>query len=99
MTYYNYGNTVFQNIDTLETLTFDTSGFKHNENFMSVWPDANGKQRGIALKPIYHSVPKALRENPDQDFYELLAIVDVIRSGRARERNLAVQLLKERLEK
>lgn len=35
MTYYNYGNAFFQNIDTLETLTFDTSGLKHNENFMS----------------------------------------------------------------
>ncbi len=69
-----------------------------NADFLPVWPDAQGEQQGVALKPIYHSVPQALRNNPDQGFYELLAIIDVIRSGRARERNIAVQLLKDKLE-
>jgi len=62
-----------------------------------VWPDAVGEKKGVALAPIYPSIPKALRENPDQLFYELLVLIDAIRSGRARERNMAVTLLKEKL--
>ena len=62
-----------------------------------VWPDALGEQKGVALPPVHPSVPRALREYPDQKFYELLVLVDVIRSGRARERNMAIQLLKDRL--
>ena len=62
-----------------------------------VWPDAIGEKRGVALAPIHSSIPKALRENPDESFYELLVIIDAIRSGRPRERNLAASLLKEKL--
>jgi hypothetical protein len=62
-----------------------------------VWPDAIGEKRGVALTPIHPSIPKALRENPDQTFYELLVLIDVIRLGRPRERNLATTLLKEKL--
>ncbi len=63
-----------------------------------VWPDAKGKERGVALNPIHPAVPKALHEKPDEAFYELLVLVDTIRSGRARERNLAIKLLKSRLQ-
>jgi hypothetical protein len=62
-----------------------------------VWPSAEGMQKGIALEPLYHCVPKALIHYPDQAFYDLLALVDAMRSGRARERNLAVKFLKARL--
>ena len=63
-----------------------------------VWPDAEGDRRGMALEPLYRSVPRSLRQFPDPIFYELLALIDAIRSGRARERNLAMQFLKEKLE-
>lgn len=62
-----------------------------------VWPYGEGDRRGLALKPLYSSVPKSLTEFPDQLFYELLVLVDVIRGGRARERNIAIKLLKEKL--
>lgn len=62
-----------------------------------VWPDARSKQRGVALNPIYPTVPEALRKVPDQAFYELLVLIDSIRIGRPRERNMAVQLLKNRI--
>ena len=62
-----------------------------------VWPDPKGEKRGVALAPIHPSIPKALRESPDQFFYELLVLIDAIRSGRPRERNLAASLLKEKL--
>ena len=62
-----------------------------------VWPYAEGTQRGLALEPLYPSVPKSLMQYPDQAFYDLLALIDAIRHGRARERNIAIKLLKKRL--
>lgn len=62
-----------------------------------VWPYGDGDRRGLALEPLYSSVPKSLAQFPDQMFYELLVLVDAIRSGRARERNIAIQLLREKL--
>lgn len=62
-----------------------------------VWPYGEGDKRGLALEPLYSSVPKSLAQFPDQIFYELLVLVDVIRSGRARERNIAIKLLKGKI--
>lgn len=61
-----------------------------------VWPDPNGEVRGISFSPLYRSVPKAARA--DSKLYELLVLIDAIRGGRARERNLAIRELKKRLE-
>ena len=62
-----------------------------------VWPDPEGTVRGYEFSPLYKSVPRAAAR--DRDLYELLALVDAIREGRARERELAVKELKARLEK
>jgi hypothetical protein len=56
-----------------------------------VWPYAQGKVRGIALDPLHPSVPGAARKDPD--LYRLLAVVDAIRIGGSRDRNLAVKWL------
>lgn len=61
-----------------------------------VWPDPEGGTRGYALEPLYKSVPYAVRS--DSRLYELLALVDAIRLGRARERRLAEDELRKRLE-
>lgn len=60
-----------------------------------VWPDAEGKVRGMAFSPIYKLAPKAAKA--DQKLYELLVLVDAIRDGRAREIDIAVKELKGRL--
>ncbi|PLX49833.1 MAG: hypothetical protein C0613_06340 [Desulfobulbaceae bacterium] len=60
-----------------------------------VWPDPEGEARGLALSPLYKQAPKAARH--DQEFYQLLALVDAIRSGRARERKIAIDELLIRL--
>lgn len=60
-----------------------------------VWPYAEGKVRGYAFAPLYRTVPEAALRDPA--LYELLALVDAIRDGRARERNLARQALEKRL--
>ena len=60
-----------------------------------VWPYAEGKVRGYAFAPLYRTVPEAALRDPA--LYELLALVDAIRDGRARERSLARQGLEKRL--
>ncbi|HAE40813.1 MAG TPA: hypothetical protein DCG57_19585 [Candidatus Riflebacteria bacterium] len=60
-----------------------------------VWPHPHGTTRGQAFLPLYESVSRAVETDPQ--LYELLALVDAIRGGRARERNLAIKELKHRL--
>jgi hypothetical protein len=62
-----------------------------------VWPYGEGDRRGLALEPLYSSVPKSLAQHPDQLFYEMLVLIDAIRTGRVRERNIAIKLLKEKI--
>jgi hypothetical protein len=57
----------------------------------AVWPHPQGKVRGISLAPLYKGAPKAALQDPR--FHSVLALCDAIRSGRTRERNLAVELL------
>ena len=60
-----------------------------------VWPDPEGEVRGTAFSPLYSAAPRAARSDPQ--LYELLVLVDAIRGGRARERDIAVNELKKRL--
>ena len=60
-----------------------------------VWPNPEGKIRGYEFSPLYRSVPMAALR--DDKLYELLALVDAIRDGRAREREIAARELKKRL--
>jgi hypothetical protein len=54
-----------------------------NDGDVYVWPYEFGNARGKSVPPLYKSVPKAAEV--DGDFYELLTILDGIRTGRARE--------------
>lgn len=60
-----------------------------------VWPWAKGKIRGHCIVPLYSSVPEAAAT--DVKLYELLALTDALRIGRARERDLAIIELKKRI--
>ena len=61
-----------------------------DENF--VWPDSSGNMRGMAITPLYHTVPLAIGR--DSQLHQLLAIADTFRIGRAREVNVAKSELK-----
>ena len=61
-----------------------------------VWPHKNGTVRGIALYPLYPSVPEAVSRNAA--LYELLVLFDAVRGGSARERGLAIDLMDKRLQ-
>lgn len=58
-----------------------------------VWPTADGDTRGESFEPLHRCVPVAAAR--DRRFYDAMALVDAIRGGRARERELAVRLLPE----
>ncbi len=58
-----------------------------------VWPYGKGKVRGHSIVPLYKSVPEAALK--DEKLHQLLALVDALRVGRARERNLAIIELKK----
>ena len=60
-----------------------------------VWPWPDGDTRGVGLEPLYRKVPQAALR--DSQLYQLLALVDAIRDGRARERKIAEQDLVRRL--
>lgn len=60
-----------------------------------VWPHPEGTHRGLTLQPLYENLPLAARD--DKGLYELLALLDALRIGQARERELAAGLLQERL--
>ena len=60
-----------------------------------VWPHDDGEVRGQGIPPLYASAPEAARKDPK--LHELLALVDALRIGRARERQIAVMELKRRL--
>ncbi len=60
-----------------------------------VWPWSKGKDRGQSVDPLHPSVPEACQK--DKLLYELLALADALRLGKAREQNLAITALKERI--
>jgi len=59
-----------------------------------VWPCERGTVRGESLLPLYLTVPGAVENDPD--LHRLLALIDVVRVGDAKDRRLATDLL-ERL--
>ena len=66
--------------------------FSSHDDMPPVWPDPHGSTRGYALEPLFKPIRKAVDQDPK--LYELLALIDAIRDGRARERKLAEDKLK-----
>ena len=61
-----------------------------------VWAYGKGNLRGQAIEPLHPNTPEACLR--DIKYYELIALTDALRFGRARERNLALDLLKHKIE-
>jgi hypothetical protein len=60
-----------------------------------VWPSPKGTVRGYSLSPLYKTAPEAAQRDPR--LYEMLALIDAIRDGRSRERQLAAEELEAAL--
>jgi len=63
--------------------------------FIHVWPDAEGSDKGQSVQPLYKTVPMAVKKDPR--LYSFLALVDAIRVGQARESDMAKKELAIRL--
>ncbi len=59
-----------------------------------VWADPEGAVRGQEIKPLYSSVPRAVKN--EQCLYEWLNLVEAIRVGRPREQKLAIEICEKR---
>jgi len=62
-----------------------------------VWPYKKGNMRGQSVNPLYVTVPEAVTK--DEEFYHLLVIVDTLRMGRMREREIAIVELDKAIER
>lgn len=66
-----------------------------NSDEVYVWPFDEGDVRGESIRPLYPGAVQAARK--DAELYAMLALADVIRIGRARERVLAMDELRKRI--
>ncbi len=68
------------------------SSFPQGSDLPPVWPCPDGRVRGYSVEPLFRSVPEAIKNLPS--LYESLALVDALRIGRARDREIAREMLK-----
>lgn len=62
-----------------------------------VWPYARGRLRGQAIEPLHPAAPEAVEDWPELG--EILALLDSVRAGDVRIRQVAEGLLERRLRK
>jgi hypothetical protein len=72
-----------------------TSLLPQGSDLPPVWPWRDGLARGYSVEPLFGSVPIAVENLPS--LYETLALVDALRIGRARDREIAAETLKKLL--
>ena len=65
--------------------------FMTNEQI--VWAHLKGTARGETISPLYPNAVEAALN--DRQLYDLLALLDVMRLGKVREREIAMKLLKQ----
>lgn len=56
-----------------------------------VWPNPRGNTKGLLVEPLHPKIFIAVQQ--DAQLYAMLALVDAIRIGHPRERNLALEML------
>jgi hypothetical protein len=71
------------------------NAFPPSEDAVPVWPHPQGTVFGQAFRPIHPAAPDAAQTDPL--LYEVLALLDALRGGRARDRKLAGELLEQRV--
>jgi len=69
--------------------------FEATEGPVPVWAYPEGTTYGFEVIPLHPSVPKVALK--DEGFYDVLALVDALRVGAAREREISINELKARL--
>ena len=80
-------------IPTAHSHPFIKKYFISDMNF--VWPDPKGEIMGLLIEPLYPK--KIYAAKIDDDFYKLMALIDVIRVGKIRETKFAISELKKQI--
>jgi len=58
-----------------------------------VWPSGKGTVRGQSIEPLYPKAIEAIEK--DNKLYQMLSLIDAIRVGKAREKEIAYQELEK----
>ncbi len=66
-----------------------------NGDDVFVWPLAKGHVRGQTIKPLYPKLAEAVLK--DENFYNMMAAVEILRMGRTRERKAAESYLERKI--
>lgn len=66
-----------------------------DDDLVPVWANSDGKIKGRAIEPLHAAAPMVAQA--DKRLYALLALIDVLRVGRAREREFAEAELQKRV--
>jgi hypothetical protein len=66
-----------------------------SESDIYVWKCSFGNIRGQTIEPLYATIPQLAKE--DARLYEMLALIDALRVGKAREKQLATKLLTQKI--
>jgi len=80
-------------IPTAMSAPFFGTDLLQGEGDHYVWPSLLGKTRGQIVVPFYPQMPEAVFK--DKSLYELMASVEVLRIGRARERKIALEKIEK----
>ena len=80
---------------TCHAAPFVAGVFAADDEPPPVWPCPDGKVRGSSLAPLYRAAPEAASR--DEELYRLLVLVDLVRAGKAREREWAEAQIREAL--
>jgi hypothetical protein len=83
--------TLVRGIATAHSHPYIKKQLSSKENY--VWADIDGDIIGLAIEPLYKKQTEAVLK--DEVFYKLLALVDILRVGRNREKTIAINHLKE----
>jgi hypothetical protein len=69
-------------------------------DYPAVWAHYEGDVKGFEVKPLHSCVPDQITDDlMDKNLYELLALLDVLRIGQAREVQAAQKKIKEILDR
>jgi DNA-binding Lrp family transcriptional regulator len=62
-----------------------------------VWAYSNGKQKGLSVNPLSKNAPMAAQR--DQKLYDFLALIDAVRIGKSREKDIAIRKIENMVQR
>jgi DNA-binding Lrp family transcriptional regulator len=80
-------------IPTAHAAPVAAGAFSENDELVPVWPSPAGDRKGLGIEPLYSTVVEIVEADPA--LYGFLALLDMLRMGKAREVAWAKQRITE----